>query len=329
MSTSTPLQQNDLQHVATFWLSVTAGSLILPFSIYHLTQHNVSTALGALVVSASLFFAAWHCHRKTYNSIYVFLLLTPFSTLYVAHLMNTIGISATYWCYPTVLLFYFIMSERQAWISTTLFVAISLPLAWHLFEPHEAVRLSITLILVSSYSTIFVRIINKQYKALGQQAITDKLTGLFNRLILQDSLEQAIHQTNRANTTSTLIIMDIDHFKAINDELGHDTGDHVLTQLGAFLKDSFRGSDKVFRIGGEEFLILLNNTDEANSIDVAEKIRKGVEKLPLIPDRTVTVSLGVAGMGSVKDWKQWMKICDERLYEAKNTGRNKVVVHTS
>ena len=325
MNTSTSPHHIDFQLKATFWLAVTAGSLILPFAIYHLIHQNLYTALGAMTISLSLFLAAWHCHRKTYNSVYIFVLLTPFSTFYVAHLMNTVGISATYWCYPTVLLFYFIMSERRAWVSTILFVLITLPLAWHLFEAHEAFRLSVTLILVSSYAAIFLRVISRQYRALGQQAITDKLTGLYNRLLLQDSLEQAIHQANRTNTASTLITMDIDYFKEINDELGHDVGDQVLMQLGAFLKDFFRDSDKVFRIGGEEFLILLYNTDEAKSIDIAEKIRRDIENLSLIPGRTVTVSIGVAGLGSVRDWKQWMKTCDKNLYAAKNSGRNRVV----
>ncbi len=325
MNTSISPHQLDFQIKATFWLALTAGSLILPFSIYHLTHQNFYTALGAIIVSVSLFLSAWHCHRKTYNSIYIFLFLSPFSALYVAHLMNTVGISGTYWCYPTVLLFYFIMSERQAWISTILLVLVTLPPAWHLFEAHEAFRLSITLILVSSYAAIFLRVISKQYKQLGQQAITDKLTGLHNRLLLQDSLEQAIHQASRTNIPSTLVLMDIDHFKQINDELGHDIGDQVLIQLGGFLKDFFRGSDKVFRIGGEEFLILLHNTDEATGIHVAEKIRKGIENLSLIPDQKITVSIGVAGLNSIKDWKQWMKTCDLNLYEAKNIGRNRVV----
>jgi diguanylate cyclase (GGDEF)-like protein len=157
-------------------------------------------------------------------------------------------------------------------------------------------------------------------------AITDKLTGLYNRTLLKDSLEQAIHQSKRTFTPFTLVIMDVDHFKKINDELGHEIGDDVLVQLGMFLKDFLRDSDKVFRIGGEEFLILLYNTDEANSIEIAEKLRKGIEGLSLIPDRTVTVSIGVAGLSSVSDWKQWMKVCDQNLYEAKNRGRNRVVV---
>jgi diguanylate cyclase (GGDEF)-like protein len=73
-------------------------------------------------------------------------------------------------------------------------------------------------------------------------------------------------------------------------------------------------------------LVLLYNTDETNSVDIAEKLRKGIENLSLLPDRTVTVSIGVAGLNSVRDWKQWMKTCDLNLYEAKNSGRNRVVV---
>ncbi|MCU7795813.1 MAG: GGDEF domain-containing protein [Candidatus Thiodiazotropha sp. (ex Myrtea spinifera)] len=180
--------------------------------------------------------------------------------------------------------------------------------------------------MVSAYSAIFLHIIARQYSELHKQAITDKLTGLYNRTLLKDSLDQAIHQANRTNTAFTLIIMDIDHFKKINDELGHEIGDHVLKQLGVFLKDFLRDSDKAFRIGGEEFLILLYNTDEANSINMVEKIRNGIEKLSLIPGRTVTVSIGVAGLSSVRDWKHWMKTCDKNLYEAKNSGRNRVVV---
>ncbi|MEW8200427.1 MAG: GGDEF domain-containing protein, partial [Candidatus Thiodiazotropha endolucinida] len=276
--------------------------------------------------SLSLYVVAWSCHRKTYKTIYTFVWLTPFTTLFVAYLTNLLGITGTYWCYSTLILYYFMMSERQAWISNIIFALVNIPLVWHLFETHEAIRFSVTFSLVSAYSAIFLHIIAMQYSELQKMAITDKLTDVYNRTLLKDSLEQAIHQANRTNTPFTLIIMDVDHFKKINDELGHEIGDHVLMQLGVFLKDFLRDSDKIFRIGGEEFLILLYNTDEANSIDIAEKIRQGIENLSLIPDRTVTVSIGVAGLSSVRDWKQWMKTCDKNLYEAKHSGRNRVAV---
>ena len=325
MNTLNSRHQTDFHLKSTFWLSVTAGSLILPFAIYHLTHEHGGIGIGAVITSLSLFLVAWSCHKKTYKTVYTFIWLTPFTTFFVAYLTNEIGISGTYWCYSTVLLYYFMMSERQAWISNIVFALTILPLAWHLLETHEVIRFSITFILVSAYAAIFLRVISKQYSELREQAMTDKLTGLYNRLLLQDSLTQAIHQTNRTGTAFTLISMDIDYFKKINDELGHDIGDNVLMQLGPFLKDFFRDSDKVFRTGGEEFLILVSNTDEAKSIVIAEKLRKEIENLSLIPDRTVTVSIGVAGLDTEKDWKQWMKDCDKNLYEAKNSGRNRVV----
>lgn len=317
--------QTDFQLKSTLWLFSAAGSLILPFAIYDLTHQNIQIGIGALIIAIALFLGSWGCYKKIYKPVFTFVLLSPFSTLYLVYLTNTVGISGTYWCFPTVLLFYFVISERQAWISNILLIVGILPLVWHLLEANEAARFSVTLILVSAYSAIFLRVFSKLYSERCKQAITDPLTDLYNRATLKDSLVQAVHQTDRTDTAFTLISMDIDFFKKINDELGHDVGDHVLVQLGAFLKEFFRETDKVFRTGGEEFLILVCNTNETNSADIAERLRRDIESLSLIPGRTVTVSIGVAGLNSGKDWEFWMKTCDNNLYEAKNSGRNKVI----
>ncbi|WP_428607315.1 GGDEF domain-containing protein [Sedimenticola sp.] len=325
MKTITSLHETDFHLKSTFWLSITAGTLVLPFAYYHLAYQDPVIGIGAVITSVSLYMVAWLCYKKIYKTIYTFIWLTPFTTIFVAYLTNKIGISGTYWCYSTVLLYYFMMSERQAWLSNILFILVNLPVVWQLLETTEAIRFTVTFLLVCTYSAIFLHVITRQYSELTHQAITDKLTGLYNRTLLQDSLIYAIRQAKRTKTGFTLIIMDIDHFKKINDELGHDMGDQVLIQLGAFLKSFFRESDKIFRIGGEEFLILTYNTEETDCIKMVEKLRRKIENLPLIPDRKVTVSIGVASQGSAKDWKQWMKACDENLYEAKNGGRNRVV----
>lgn len=317
--------QTDFQLKSTLWLFAAAGSLILPFAIYDLTQQKVEIGIGALIIALALFLGSWGCYKKIYRPVFTFVLLSPFSTLYLVYLTNTVGISGTYWCFPTVLLFYFVISERQAWISNIVLIVCILPLVWHLLEANEAARFSVTLILVSAYSAIFLRVFSKLYSERCQQAITDPLTDLYNRATLKDSLVQAVHQSDRTDTAFTLISMDIDFFKTINDELGHDIGDHVLVQLGAFLKEFFRETDKVFRTGGEEFLILIYNTNQTDSVDIAERLRRDIENLSLIPGRSVTVSIGVAGLDSGKDWELWMKTCDKNLYQAKNSGRNKVV----
>ncbi|BBB26158.1 GGDEF domain-containing protein [Amphritea japonica] len=325
MKIITSLHETDFHLKSTFWLCITAGTLVLPFAYYHLVYQDLGIGIGGLITSLSLFLVAGLIYRKSYKTIYTFIWLTPFTTVFVAYLTNKIGISGTYWCYSTVLLYYFMMSERQAWLSNLLFILVNFPVVWQLLETTEAIRFTVTFLLVCIYSAIFLRVITKQYSELTHQAITDKLTGLYNRTLLQDSLTHAIRKTKRTQTAFTLIVMDIDHFKKINDELGHDMGDQVLVQLGAFLKGFFRESDKVFRIGGEEFLILAYNTVETDCVHQAEELRRSIESLSLIPDRQITVSIGVAGLDSAEDWKQWMKACDMQLYEAKKGGRNRVV----
>jgi len=123
----------------------------------------------------------------------------------------------------------------------------------------------------------------------------------------------------------TLISLDLDNFKKINDTLGHDAGDDVLRGIGKLLQKRIRRSDKVFRLGGEEFLILLYETDSAQGLLVAEELRKKIESMRLLPDRSVTTSVGVATLQPKEDWRDWMKRSDDNLYRAKKEGRNRVL----
>jgi len=155
--------------------------------------------------------------------------------------------------------------------------------------------------------------------------VTDALTGLLNRSVLDDALHHAIAQNRRSGLPMTLISLDVDHFKAINDSVGHDSGDAVLRELGRLVKSRTRGSDMAFRVGGEEFLILAHNTDESHSLHLADGLREQVAGAALVPGRRVTVSMGVAGLRDGMDAADWVRLCDERLYQAKREGRNRVV----
>lgn len=161
-----------------------------------------------------------------------------------------------------------------------------------------------------------------QHEKLKSLVVTDPLTGLFNRILLQDSLEEAIAQSQRGGVPATVVAVDIDHFKSINDSYGHDTGDKALVEIGKLMKESFRKSDKVFRLGGEEFLVLLYNTDREAGWQVAEQLRGKIAAQALIEGHTVTARLGVAELEPDMNWGQWLKRADEFLYKAKAEGRN-------
>jgi diguanylate cyclase len=123
----------------------------------------------------------------------------------------------------------------------------------------------------------------------------------------------------------TLVSLDVDHFKSINDSLGHEAGDAVLSRLGELLRRRARSVDKVFRLGGEEFLVFLFGTDLENGKSVAEELRGIVESHDFLPDRKITASFGVATLRPAENWTEWIKRGDKNLYRAKEEGRNRVV----
>jgi diguanylate cyclase (GGDEF)-like protein len=190
---------------------------------------------------------------------------------------------------------------------------------------NEFTRFYMVLIGTSGFVFMCIKEIESQQNSLTMLSNTDVLTGLNNRALLDQSLEQAIHLNRRYKTSMTLLIIDLDHFKKINDIFGHTTGDDVLKQVAILMRNNFRVPDIIFRIGGEEFLVLLNGSDTSNSEMVAERLRQSIETYKFIPNHKVTASIGVCELKAHNTAKNWMSECDERLYVAKVNGRNKVV----
>jgi len=164
------------------------------------------------------------------------------------------------------------------------------------------------------------------FQAAQQLAYLDGLTGIFNRRFFELRILEEIERALRYNTNLSVIMVDIDHFKKLNDEFLHLLGDEVLRQVAHVLTQQLRKGDVVCRYGGEEFAILLPQTNGQNAMDVAEKIRRAVESFhfPGVP-RPVTISAGVAScpqFGLTRD--QLVSAADSALYAAKQGGRNRV-----
>src|SRR5919199_2506706 len=127
-----------------------------------------------------------------------------------------------------------------------------------------------------------------------EAAFTDHLTGLANRRRFERQLEREVARTRRYGRTFCLLLLDIDHFKRVNDTHGHDAGDEVIRRLGVALQAGTRGIDTASRIGGEEFAIILTETDFASGLEVAERLRASVAAMQVAPAGRVTVSIGLA-----------------------------------
>ena len=160
---------------------------------------------------------------------------------------------------------------------------------------------------------------------LMELATRDKLTGAFNRHKWDEQIKGELALANRGHHFS-LILLDIDHFKKINDSYGHDMGDKVLKHLVNTLRSRLRETDMLFRIGGEEFAILLRDTKGEDAARLAELLRRNIEMLNESDFPSFTISLGVTDYHDMDDQERMMKRADILLYEAKHAGRNRVMV---
>ncbi|MBN8489568.1 MAG: GGDEF domain-containing protein, partial [Burkholderiales bacterium] len=190
----------------------------------------------------------------------------------------------------------------------------------------QAVALALFGLLLSGLVVLALRKI-RQVRRLQQLATTDELTGLLNRRAVLDHALQAVAQAERKAQSMALLMVDIDHFKRINDEHGHPVGDAVLQHAGQVLQSALRAGDHLGRLGGEEFVAVLSDADEKDARRVAERMRQAILDSPLPADGgplLFTTSVGVATWQPGDTVQQLVERSDAALYRAKRAGRNVV-----
>lgn len=175
-------------------------------------------------------------------------------------------------------------------------------------------------------TTVDITDIHNALKLIEKQSFTDELTKLGNRKAYNEKIHELISQYSRYDIIFSMIMLDIDYFKSINDTYGHNAGDYILMKLGIILSSCIRKNDFAFRIGGEEFVVLLPSTSCDNANIFAEKLRQKVqEELSNIKNKVVTISIGVTEIEKTDSVDSIFIRADKYLYHAKFTGRNKVV----
>ena len=168
------------------------------------------------------------------------------------------------------------------------------------------------------------------YQQAVNASIKDPLTGLNNRLSLDESLAREIQLAHRKENPLALIALDLDHFKNINDSYGHSCGDEVLRYVSGKIQGALRGCDQVFRYGGEEFVILLTDTNKAGAKLVAERIRSSIAASQCGETAIqITASLGIAFLEKIDTATRLFDKADKALYQAKDSGRNRIEFYQS
>ncbi len=307
-----------------YGLASAAAVCLLPFSVNAFVQGNHGLGAGILCAFLVLAIDAFAIYLKKSPPIPLILLLIPIAAG-TAVSLKVQGFFGALWAYPTVLLFTFGLSRRMAYVGSILLLLIISALVYHYIGLAYTIRFFVTLTLTIVLANIVLSIIVDLHRRLLDQAIVDPLTGVFNRRHMERCLSDAIERLRRNAAPTSLLLIDVDGFKSINDQFGHAKGDSVLKGIVLLIAKRSRQLDLLFRIGGEEFMLLLPDTREAAAAVVAEGLRASTAESRLLEDGQVTLSIGVAELRAGESPDSWMKHADDALYAAKKAGRNRVV----
>lgn len=249
------------------------------------------------------------------------------------------------WCYPLTLIMMLLQGFRRGVVALSgllllilvLFFVPDLPFAVADYSLTFKIRFVASFVALSIMVSIYEYLRCKSQldyqsvsRDLAKASRTDMLTGLFNRREMQERLDEEYARYQRTGDAFSVIMLDLDFFKHINDKYGHMVGDELLKAVSGLLSEGVRKQDVVARWGGEEFLVLLPATRLEQAVQVAEKLRQSIDRLDLKNTgvcESITVSLGVQCVQESGGLGELLAQADRLLYEAKRRGRNQVVSH--
>lgn len=306
-------------------LSGLSALLLLPFGLLHLLHMRWTLAAVNFVLVAALGLDAWSLRQGRRPVVAFWLLVCMLvAGVFVSVLLQ--GVQGVLWSYPALFVCYFVLARRVALVLGLVLVVAVTSASFLAVGSATAVRVLASQAFVLVMINVVLNVIAELQQALVAQAITDPLTGAYNRRHLQNQLEQLVAPTDKTRPMVALLAIDIDHFKQVNDHHGHEAGDEVLRRLVTLVSARTRGSDLLFRTGGEEFMLLLPRVTSEAAQHIAEALRQMVAQAELLQGESLTVSIGVASLSAGQDLKAWVRSADQALYQAKRTGRNRVVV---
>lgn len=297
--------------------------ILAPLVVRHISTEQYLPAFAGIALSLVFVANLWllAIGRQAFLSPAMVLLLTvPLVVLSVIYGQEY----SLFWIYPLLVAVPSVLKTSAGLALGVLCLLVTVPLVFSRFETGLAMIVSLSMIHTLLVSWWLMRTVNYQSSRFLDMVIHDPLTGAKNRRHFQHELKSAHSLWVRHKRISTLILLDVDHFKRVNDDLGHGAGDVALQGLVKVVQDRIRGVDTVFRYGGEEFAVLLPETSASRATVLANDLRARVEDTEIVAGRKITVSIGVCDVSVADSADDWVKKVDEALYRAKSAGRNRV-----
>ncbi|MDG1581700.1 GGDEF domain-containing protein [Pseudomonas sp. GOM6] len=325
--------RNDFQLSIIALMGIIGVLGISPYAIYRLLHGNYLVGIADCIIVFSTIAAviyAWRTGDTEKPGLYLCAVFSVGATLIAINL----GVNGLFWIYPLILFNFFMVSPGKAIVASLLvltsLVAHSIWVPGSVFDSHyQMVSFLVTNAMAGVLTFIFAYRTRTQRDQLQVLAIHDPLTGARNRRAMNEELKIAVSSQRRHGRQYGVLVLDLDHFKQINDQHGHHTGDLVLVEFVELIKNHSRKEDRLFRFGGEEFLLLLPDTDPQGLKTAADHLRECISTHLRSPGGMVTVSIGGAMLRRNETWSHWLQRADQCLYQAKSSGRNRCIIDSS
>jgi diguanylate cyclase (GGDEF)-like protein len=304
-----------------------AVAVIGPFALYRFMRGEVTAGLIDLGLVLAMVWVNGHAWRtgSTRGPGLVMMVVNTAACLAVTALVD--GLTGIFWAYTAVLMNFFMTDRLPATVASAVVIAgVALMTADALSGLALASFIASTG-LVGLYAGIFSLRASRQAGRLEDLAQRDPLTGIGNRRVMELDLADAVARIARDDPSRPAVaVLDLDDFKRVNDQHGHEAGDQVIVDFAAVVRSSVRRGDRLYRLGGEEFVLLLADVD-ADGLRIAlAKVQAQVRARLRSPGGPVTTSIGACVLCPGETWQAWLARADQALYAAKHGGRNRSVL---
>lgn len=322
------ISQKTHQEMVLLSVSGLTALCFFPFIIVRLVTNDWNiAALNAIAAGVmSTFFIYVYRTRKTdITSIGLSIFLMGFILIDIF----LAGKIIIYWFYPTLIATYYLNPHKIALEISLITITILAIIIYPLTLPIEFAIIIMSTLILNFFSFFIFRSITHTNDKLENLATIDSLTQCYNRRALETQILELINKYNRSSFPLCLIIFDLDHFKVVNDNYGHLVGDDVLKEISQIVMNNTRSFEKIYRYGGEEFIVLPLEVEIKEAMLLANKLRSLIENHTFSSNLKLTVSLGVAQYKKDETGDDWIKRADFALYKAKQSGRNIAVCDRS
>lgn len=302
-------------------LGVVAVLGVFPFVIKRSLEGNYTVAIIDAVLALGIIAMVIYAHRSQKTRA-ASLAAAIFINIGVVLIASANGIDSFLWVYPVFASTFFLVKPIEA-LCINVVAAIALVVLSDVFNIISLDSYIITIVMLSMSGFVHASHNVKQFQLLETLNTVDPLTGALNRRALNADIEAALANSERNDTQQLLAILDLDYFKTVNDSFGHAVGDQVLQSFVNIATHNIRKYDKIYRYGGEEFVILIADISPEQQHAFIHNLNTAIKETLKTPEgQPITVSVGVAAWLSGTTMDSWLKRADDALYRAKANGRN-------